>query len=257
MKYRDCAKVMLAAGLACVWSLGFAQTQKEDLGPAVRRSVAKAEKTSRQNKTAAVSLNFEWEKKIYLFDMVRRRRPGVQNTLVNVEKKSTQCKGVLLAGVNRVATPASCAKGKKGFELKRVNLSFANGKKGVSAANSVSVDGEIAQIAVSSALTQGLEGARAAAVPQGQSLKETFGDGVSHELALFFASRGVVSARANRLSGMKRTLKVGDPFFYQGKLVALVSDVPARLPVSLFGGVSEDSLAVFRAGSGAQPLVKK
>lgn len=257
MKYSSCAKVLLAAGLAGVWSLGFAQTQKEELGPAVRRSVAKAEKTSRQNKAAEVSLSFDWEKKVYLSDMVRRRRPGFKDVLVKVEHKSTQCKGVLLSGANRVVTPASCAKSKKDFELKQVRLAFANGKKGVASAGSVTVDGDFAQIAASSALTQGLEGARVAAVPEGQSLKETFGDGVSRELFQFFVSRGVVSARAGRLSGTKKTLKVGDPFFYQGKLVALVSNVPNRLPVSLFGGVSEDSLAVFRAGDGAELIVKK
>lgn len=257
MKYSNCAKLLLAAGLAGVWSLGFAQAPQKDLGPAVRRSVAKAEKTSRRAKAAAVSLNFDWEKKVYLFDMVHRRRPGVKNVLVNVEKKSTQCQGVLLAGTNRVVTPVSCAKGKKGFELKRVNLAFANGQKGTGTAGAVSVNGDFAFVAVSSALTRGIEGAQVAAVPEGQSLKETFGDGVSRELALFFINRGVVSARANRLSGAKKTLKVGDPFFYQGKLVALVSDVPSRLPVSLFGGVSEDSLAVFRIGSAAGLIAKK
>ena len=135
-------------------------------------------------------------------------------------------------------------------------MSFANGKKGAETEKSVSVNGKFARVDVSAALTEGLETAQPAGVPAGRSLKETFGGGIAGELYGFFMDRGVVSKRANRITGVKNTLKVGEPFFYEGKLLALVSDVPSRLPVSFFGGVSEDALAVFDSHS-VNTLLKK
>lgn len=243
---------LLAAGSA------LAQTDANGLNKALARENLKAQKNhsaARQNKSAVVSLSFDWEKPVYLSDMVRRRRAGFKDTLVSVKRKTTRCKGVLLER-DLAVTPARCARGKDGFKLKQVNLSFANGKKGVEAGQSVCVKGKFAQIRVAPALTEGLNGVQPAGVPDGRSLKETFGSGISGELYGFFMDRGVVSQRAGRLTGVKNTLQMGEPFFYEGKLLALVSEVPSRLPVSLFGGVSEDALAVFDAHS-VNLLLKK
>lgn len=230
------------AGAGTVW----AQTPQE-LGSGVTRAAVHAQKAHRQEQALA-TVSFDWEKNLYLSDKIRRRRPGFQDVLLKTERQTTVCRGVLAAGTRRVVTPASCAKAPDGFQLKQVRVHLANGRKGRGTANSVAVSGDFAGVLVSSQLTAGIQGVPLAAVPEGKSLYDVFGRGVQQQLLEFFVNRGVVSARANRLTGVKNTLQKGEPFFYQGQLVALVEEVPNRLPVSFWGGISEDSLSIFRPG---------
>ncbi len=207
----------------------------------VQRNVSRAQLA----KSSRAQLTFEWKKELWLSDMVHRRRPGFKDVVVKVENKTTECAGVLLNN-SRVATPASCAKGKDGYKLAKVTVTLSNGKRGFGTQNSVVTKGDIAQVRLQSSLTQGLTGADVSFVMGKTSLQDAYGEHVSSALTQFLLSHGVVSARASRLSGRKNTLKKGEPFFLNGKLVALVNNVPHRLPVSLFGGLSEDFLAVFR-----------
>lgn len=209
-------------------------------------AVVRAEKKALQKRNAQVNISFAWEKKIWLSDMVHRRRPGFRDVVVNVEKKEKNCSGILLSGKNQVATVAACVKGVKGFELKSVRLDFINGKNAQVSTSMIKVKQGIAYIAVPEDLTRGLEGVPFEQLPQGKSLEEHFGPSVLGELTQFFISKGVLSARSRHFNKVRLTLKKGDPFYYQGKAVALVNTVPTRLPVSFWGGLSEENLVVFR-----------
>ena len=247
MKRNQCIKMLFAAAAICAAGNVSAQ-ESAGMLPALTRQVVAAEKLHRQEQAAA-TLVFEWEKPVYLSDTVRRpRRPGFRDVLVKTERQTTACRGVLLAGENRILTTASCAQAPSGFSLKKVRVQLANGRRGSGLAGSVSINGNFAGVAVSSRLTEGLQGVPVAAVPEGETLYEVFGKGVQQKLLEFFVNRGVVSPRASRLAGVKNTLQKGEPFFYQGKVVALVNEVPRRLPVSFWGGVSEEHLAVFHTG---------
>lgn len=223
---------------------GAAQTVKE-MKPALDRAAVQAEKKHRMQ-TSVVNLNFRWEKEVYLSDFVSRRRPGFKDTFIQRKQKNTSCRGVLVEGGRRVLTPVQCAQAPEGFTLKSVTLLFSNGQKGLGSKRTVSMNGELAEIWVSPQVTKGLKGVPLATVAPGESLADAFGNSVLDELLQFFISRGVVSGRANRITGTKNTLQVGDPFFYQGKVVALVREVPSRLPVSFWGGVSEKPLTLLR-----------
>lgn len=214
---------------------------------ALAREAQQAQQAHRREQALA-RVTFEWEKPVYLSDKIHRRRAGFKDVLLKTEYSRTHCPGVLVAGTHRVFTVASCAEAPDGFSLKTVRVQLANGKQGRGSAGSVAIRGNFASVLVSAQLTAGIKGVPVAAVPQGNSLYETFGRGVQQELLQFFVERGVVSPRASRLTGIKNTLQKGEPFFYRGQLVALVKEVPSRLPVSFWGGLSEDSLAVFRPG---------
>lgn len=217
----------------------------ENLKPAVERAVISAEKKHRMQ-SAVVDLIFQWEKAVYLSDMVSRRRPGFKDALIQSKQKATSCRGVLAEGERRVLVPAACLQAADGFSLKGVRLTFSNGKRGKGTEKSVFVYGDLAEIRVSARLTEGLTGVPLGSVPHGQTLAETFGNDILDELLHFFVSRGVVSNRANRITGTENKLQVGDPFFYGGKLVALVQEVPARLPISPSGRIAETSFSLVR-----------
>lgn len=214
---------------------------KQPIRTQVQRTVAQ----TRLAKNARVELKFDWKKQEYLEKNVRFRPGRKIRVPYPAQDKTTQCAGVLLPN-DRVATAASCLKEAKGFKLQQITVSFSNGKSGAAAVSGASVKGDIAQIAVDPVLTQGLNGMEVAAVAGGQSLQDVYGSRLTAALQDFLISHGVVSPRASRLTAHKKSIKKGEPFFWNGKLVAVVNSVPRRLPVSLFGHISEDFLAVFR-----------
>ena len=211
----------------------------------VERAVFQAEQDHRLQ-AAVADLDFRWERSIYLSDMISRRRPGFKEVRLAVRQKQTHCRGVLAADRRRVLTVASCAKAPNGFSLKEVRISFSNGTSGTARADAVRVNDGLAEITAADSWAKGLKGAPVGTVPAGQTMAEAFGADISDRLLQFFIRRGVISARASRLTGVKNTLEVGEPFFYQGKMVALVSQVPGRLPVSRWGNVSEKHFLLLR-----------
>ncbi len=249
-------KTLLAACLAAGACGALSAQTPAGVQPALERAALQARQNYRQFRPVA-EISFEWTKPVYLSDMVHRRRPGFRETLIDVKHKTTHCRGVLGEGTSRVFTPSVCLRAPKGYTLKQMRLRFANGKTGTGSARSVQVKGDLAEIVVSADLTEGIKGAPLAAVAEGKTLREAYGAGVQNALVQFFMSRGVISARSSRLTGVKNTLRVGDPFYYNGKLVALVNRVPSRLPVSLWGGVSEDGLSLVRVQHGGGLLAEK
>lgn len=247
MNYKNFAKILFAAACVGVWSLSSAATNTGKNGNVSR---------ALDNKLAEVTLVSEFEKPVRLSDMVSRRRPGFKDVLVKVDRQTKTCQGVLLAGTPRVATLSACFKGGDGYQMKKVTLRFANGKQAVGTANSVSVQGEFARLYVKRALVQDLKGVEIAHIAAGKSLQQTYSNDGAAMLAQFFTNRGVISPRALRAMGMKPSLKIGTPVFFRGKLVAFANSVPNKFPVSLFGGVSEDSLTVVRPDNGSAILFK-
>lgn len=213
--------------------------------PSVRTQVERTISRASLAKGARVELKFEWKKQEYLERHVRFRPGRKIRVPYQAEHKTTQCVGVLLNNA-RVATASSCLKESSGFKLQKITLTFSNGKSGKTSARKASVNGDIAQIAVDPALTVGLIGMEVAEVADGRSLQDVYGKEFASALQNFLLSRGVLSPRAARLTGRKVTLQRGEPFFWKGKVVAVFNRVPRRLPVSLFGQISEDFLSVFR-----------
>ena len=245
MNYQNFAKVLFAAACVGVWSLSSA---------AVNTGKNAAVSRALDNKLAEVTVITEFEKPVKLSDMVSRRRPGFVDVLVKVEKQTKTCQGVLLAGTPRVGTLASCVQGDKGFTVSKITLRFANGRQAAGEANTIRTNGEFARVFVQRAAVKDLKGVEVANIAVGKSLQETYKNDGAAILAQFFNSRGVMSARASRALGIKPSLKIGTPVFFHGKLVAFVNSIPRRLPVSLWGGVSEDSLTVVRPDNGSALL---
>lgn len=223
--------------LLCMLSVcSFAQ----DVSKNVQRKVTQAQLA----KSAQVELKLAWKKQDYLERRVRFHPGRKIRVSYPAQYKTTQCAGVLLTQA-RVATAASCLQDGDGFQLEQITLTFSNGKSGSVLAPSVRVTDGIAHITVDPALTEGLMGMEVASVPNGSSLQDVYGKDFSSALQNFLISRGVVSDRASRLTGRKASIKKGEPFFWNGKLVAVFNKVPRRLPTALFGQISEDFLAVF------------
>lgn len=215
---------------------------KQPLRTQVRRTVSR----TRLAQSARAELQFEWKKQEYLEKAVRFRAGRKIRVPYPAEYKTTQCAGVLLNNA-RVATAASCLKEAGGFKLQKITVSFPNGKSGAADINKTVINEEITLIVPDPAAVQGITGMEAASVAQGRTLQDVYGKEIASALQDFLISRGVVSARASRLTGRKASIKKGEPFFWKGKPVAVFNSVPKRVPVSLFGQIPEDFLAVFRS----------
>lgn len=196
---------------------------------------------------ATVDIAVSWEKKDY-YERRVRFHPGKKIRFVkNTEEKTTRCQGVLLEGQNRVLTLASCVKAQDGFEMTGVELSFSNGRRGTGSPRTVSVKDHLAYLRVSEDLTRGVRGLTAAYIPEGKTLADVYGEDFSQRLFSYFVNKGVTSPKGRLLGGRKQvTLRPGEPFMYEGKLVALFKEVPSKLPLSWRGEVAENALAVLR-----------
>lgn len=220
----------------------------------LRRTVQNAQ-IENYNKKAVASASFVWKKKIY-WKSRSRFRGGALNPkrpmLLRVEEKTSSCK-VVWTGTYFLA-PKVCAK-KDDFELKEIKLTLSTGKTVVVSGSNLSVRGDFAFISVNKQDVTGIMPAQVAVLPSGRDLEDVYGGEINSAIYSFFLAKGIISPRANRMSGRKVTLKIGDPFFYKGKLVALCSEVPSRLPVGIFSS-PEDSLVVLRQNNGAGILLK-
>lgn len=197
---------------------------------------------------ARVLFSAEWEKEVRMRDvMARPPRMGAGNPVIRVAQEKTSCQGMLLAGNQKVAVPATCLK-HKDFVLKKVNLIFSNQRKAVGTAQSTYIEGDMGYILVKTEASRGLMGVPVASVREGMALQEVYGDSMTRTLHQFFNSFGVpFKVRRHRIGRQwpKNKLQVGEPVIFNGKLVALVKEVPQRYG-TFWGSVSEDSLAIFR-----------
>ena len=242
MFHRVAVKMLAVAFVLGALGVAQAAQPSAELNKKIMRKAAQAEKTQRLQ-SAVVDLTFSFEKEIRMKDvMLRRPRKGA-NAVVSVKNKTKTCQGVLL-NTSHVATVADCAQ-EDDFMLTQVSLRFSNGKKAIGTRASVSVKDGVAKVLVKKDLWTGIEAAEPLFVSQGASLADTV-EGAHNSLWSFFINHGVLSARANRFQHRAVTLKQGQPFFFNGKVAALVKYVPSRLPVSFWGaGLSEDSLQLF------------
>lgn len=205
--------------LAAVGGLvGFAHADTQQLEQAVREQI----KTS-----PVVNISLEW-----------------------YGEKTTHCEGVLIGQGDKVATVKECFENGRA-SLKQVTLFFSNKKTAVGNRNTVDVHNDMAFIRVNPQVTQGVKTVQVGLVPADQSLQEYYGRGVGAELMSFMMQKGIFPTRNRCRIGAsswrgKPQLKLGTPFFWNGKVVALFKEVPRRISVSLFGGISEGALRLFR-----------
>jgi len=196
---------------------------------------------------AKVQLTFTWEREVRVRDlMLRPARHKAGDTVVRVDHETTSCQGVLLEGNTHVAVPAVCAE-RAGSSLQNIHLAFINGRQTDVTPHSISVRGELDYISLPAQAAGTLRGLAVSAVRPGQSLQEKFGSDMTLALHRFFTSFGVAfEKRVVQIGNFspKKRLQVGEPLFFEGKLVALVKHVPHRYSTS-GGKVSENSLALF------------
>ena len=198
---------------------------------------------------AKVQVSLDWEKEVHVRDvMLRPARAHAGDTVIRTEQETTACQGVLLEGNMQVAIPAVCLR-KPDFSLQKVHLVFANNHTADTTRASVSIRGEVGYIHLPSRAPQGLRGLAVLTVQPGQSLQETFGSEMTLTLHRFFTSFGI--AFKNRVCHLGKTLQrsrlqPGEPVFFQGRLVALLKQVPVRYGTA-GGKVSERSLALFHS----------
>ena len=196
---------------------------------------------------AKVQLMLTWEREVRVQDfMSRPARYKAGDTMVRTDTQTTSCQGVLLAGNTQVAVPAVCLE-QADSSLQKIRLTFANGRQADVAPSKVSVRGELGYISLPPQAAGELRGLAVRAVRPGQSLQETFGSDMTLALHRFFTSFGIAFKNRTGFAGSalgKKRLQVGEPVFFEGKLVALVKHIPHRYG-ALGGQVSEESLALF------------
>lgn len=214
---------------------------------------ARRAKQAQVKQTPEVSLSFYWEQKSpyhkthYRIGNVRKR------TRWQTRVDYTSCSGVVVNG--RVLTVAGCAKN-GAYTLKTMKVRLYNGQKITVSGENLQIHGEFASAVLPAALIQHVPAVAAGIAPKGASLESAYGENIYSAAVSFFLSHGVLSPRANRSPfGIKKTMKRGTPFFYKGKVVALCSYVPKRLPVGWMSS-PEDALAVLRVDNGAAVLKK-
>lgn len=220
-------------------------SQKADVKTSLERQALQA--VAQQQATVQISTTLQ--KAQTMRDLMCRPLRGCKDQVVRYITKTRQCQGILAQGTNRVYVPASCVE-KEGFRLTSMQLVFANGRKAVGTQHLVNVVDDIAFIPVEQSLIQGLRGLPVNSIPRGKTLRETFGNKIENFLLSFFHSRGVNDGQrywALRHPGSKVNVKIGEPVVYQGKVVALVREVPHMFHRGFWGNVSEEPLALIRS----------
>ena len=243
MKYKTYLKLMLGAFLISMPLATFAQ-----LSTHVERVVTTAQIQTQQLQQAAVTVTATLKKPVKMSDMMCRPVRGCKDQIISYETKTNICRGTLERGGQRVYITADCVR-KKDYTLSAVKLQFANGKVATGTGRAVSIKEDVAYVAVKEDVTRGLQGLAFSKIPQGQSLQKTFGDQIEDFLLSFFRQKGVPSRGRCRIgSSLSRasTVNVGEPVIYQGKVIALVRQIPSFFRRGLLGGVSESPLAIIR-----------
>ncbi len=243
MKYISYTKLLLAVLLVSLWATVFAQSSRLETN--LQRAVA----TIQNQREASVLVTAVLRKPVKMADVMCRPTRGCKNQVIAYEQKTNTCRGTLSQSGKRVYMTADCVAADD-YTLSSISLKFANGKVAKGTQNAVVVKEDAAYALVKADVTRGLRGLAFEAIPQGQTLQETFGEKMTHFLANFFRQKGVSSRRMCRIGGGfgrgDITLRVGDPVIYQGKVVALVKEVPSRL-LRHSDKVSEHALAVIRS----------
>jgi len=162
----------------------------------------------------------------------------------------THCEGVLVGQGDKVATVKECFENGSA-SVQQVTLFFSNKKSATGGWQTIALRDGMAFIRVNPQVTQGVRTMQVGLVPADQSLQDYYGQDIGAELMSFMMSKGVPPARHRCRMGASNwprepKLKLGTPFFWNGKVVALFKEVPHRISVSLFGGISEGAVRLFR-----------
>lgn len=232
--------------------VGSAQLAAHDVTSAELKmtlSRAVAQETLKKSlKGYEIPVTVSFEKKVLIKDVMLRapRRPADGNQVVRVDQAEKTCLGVLVSQGTQVVLPAVCLE-QGDYQRTHISMSFRQGSPVAVKAERVIFQDDIAWVNVDANMTKQNPYVVFIRTEKGQTLQEKFGESMTDQLKQFFRERGVIERRRCRL-GMtysESRLRVGEPVFYQGKLVALVK-ARTKTYGGLFGGVSESALAVIR-----------
>ena len=203
-----------------------------------------------KNSSAAyeVQVTVLLEKEVRLKDAMLRspRYPANGSQILAVSKAEKQCAGVLVSQGTQVIFPAVCL-AQRGYLPVRISLQFNDGTKISARAETIVLQEDIAWVNVDADATKQNSYVSFVRTPPGRTLQEQFGSAMTEQLKAFFHARHVREKRRCRVGAVCREprLRVGEPVFYRGKVVALVQE-RVHTYGKLCGGVSERALAIIR-----------
>lgn len=245
MKNKSYVKIILPVLLLSVSGVSWAAGP--DLKTNVERAVVQVV-LGQEAARYAVTVSLDWKKEVTMGDLMLRapRRPARKDQVIQVKQKNTVCRGILANQGTRVLMPAVCLREGK-YQLDKLTFIFQNGRSYSQSAQHVAVKEEVAWADVPAELTAGIPSATVSAVPQGQSLQDFYGAGMTSHLRSFFHAKKVTALSRTRPGKPIRgpELQLGDALVYQGRVVALVKKVVSSYG-NAFGGVSESAFAVLR-----------
>ncbi len=195
-----------------------------------------------------VQVTTHFQKAVHLHERMLRtpRRPADPNQILRVEHAQKQCRGVLVNKGAQVVVPSVClAHGE--FAVSQLVLHFANGQEYQTDLRNVALKEDVAWITIDTRVVNGLKSAVIGKVDEGQTLQEMYGEPMTAFLEQWFQAHGVAPKHRYRIGYLhgKPQLEIGEPLFYQGKLVALVKN-HAFTYRNFWGGVSERIFAIVR-----------
>ncbi len=203
-----CNKKAVALALVMTISMtvaAFAQTAFEQ---EVDRAIAQAQQ-KQQQQNAVVNVSVYWT-------------DANLNQADQYIKK--QCKGVL-AQDGQVLFPAVCLKNAS-RSLKEVGFTFANGKIQPVAVNEITTNGDMALVTANPQAVQDLQGLPVQALPEGRLMRAFFKQFLLNKGVLPAQYRDSDHAFAGAYAYREASIHVGEPVIYEGKVIALVKEVP-------------------------------
>lgn len=238
-------KALFAAWLLGVSVCAFAAPETLQ-GKVDRAAAAAALAKNAKAPSYEVDLSLDWSKAVTLGDMMLRspRYPAQRDTVISTKQKQSQCRGVLVNQGKYVLTLANCLN-RKDFQLQQITARLHNGQEIKLPLQNITVSGDVAWLPVNRAGLANFTHLTAAAVPDGKSLQEAYGEPMTSFLKKFYRSHQVVKRRCMGQVYAPVSLRVGDPLIYQNKVVALVKNRISSYG-GVFGGVSERAFAVVR-----------
>ena len=242
-------KIVVCLSCIAVWA-GFslpAFAALDSLTSQVERAAALAQ-WGQASADYVVDIVAYLKKEVLLKDRMLRspRRPANPNQVISVEKTKQACKGVVVSKGTRLIVPAVCVS-KENYVLNKIVIRLKTGDQLIVMPENMMIDKDIAWLSVHAAQTHAVPSVAFEPVGEEKSLQDVYGPDMTKHLKRFFHARGVSEHRRLRPGKVyaPSRLKIGEPLFYKGKLVALVKERVSSYG-GIFGGVSEDALALIR-----------
>ncbi len=220
-----CYKKAVALALVMTISMtvaAFAQTVFEQ---EVARAVAQGEQ-KQQQKNAVVNVSVYWSN-------------AISNDMAQKQYTKKQCKGILTQD-GQVSFPAVCLKDSHARSLKEIGLTFSNGKIQPVAVDEINLNADMAFVAAKPQAVQGLQGLSVQALPSGKAMRPFFKQFLLNKGVLPLYHRDSNHESAHPYVYQEPSINVGDPVIYEGKVIALVKEIPQAVY-----GKAEDYFAWF------------